>query len=344
MKTTFRGAVREKYNNAALFFLNLREQTRVILHKRIGAATLLVFAVLIGGAVALNSLNVFLIEIDGRANFFVSMRAGVEAVLAENGYTVGEYDLLEGDDSVVNGFASARLERRYPVTIFADGQSREVYSTHGETVLAALSGAGIQLRALDQVRPSIMEMTRIDMLIEVTEVSLEHNAIDTQAVLLAAEEQLRIEEERLEKEKQAAEKAHNQAKQYMAGNTVSPIVYKPAVSLLPVEQEENVLITREGTFKYIAKFDGECTAYCSGTHTATGTPVRVGLVAVDPKVIPLKSKLYILAADGTSWMYGYAVAEDTGGAVKGNIVDLYMPDYGDCINFGRRKATIYILE
>ena len=69
--------------------------------------------------------------------------------------------------------------------------------------------------------------------------------------------------------------------------------------------------------------------------------MRVGTVAVDKSVIPLGTRMYIVASDG-SVIYGMAVAEDTG--VKGNKVDLYYDTYQQCINFGRRTCTVYILE
>ena len=87
------------------------------------------------------------------------------------------------------------------------------------------------------------------------------------------------------------------------------------------------------------------TAYTAGHGgadytTATGTFVHVGTVAVDKSVIPLGTKLYIVTNDGV--VYGTAVAEDTG--VKGNKIDLYYDTYQQCINFGRRTCTVYILE
>ena len=88
------------------------------------------------------------------------------------------------------------------------------------------------------------------------------------------------------------------------------------------------------------------TAYTSGhggvsTRTASGTTVHVGTVAVDKNVIPLGTKLYIVTSDG-SVVYGMAVAEDTG--VRGNRVDLYYDTYQQCINFGRRSCTVYLLK
>ena len=88
------------------------------------------------------------------------------------------------------------------------------------------------------------------------------------------------------------------------------------------------------------------TAYTAGIGvvnniTATGTQVHVGVVAVDQRVIPLGTKLFIEAANG-SYIYGTAVAEDTG--VRGNVIDLYMNTYEDCVNFGARPVNVYILN
>ena len=78
-----------------------------------------------------------------------------------------------------------------------------------------------------------------------------------------------------------------------------------------------------------------------GTITASGTKVRLGVVAVDRKVLPLGTKVYVVSNDG-KYTYGFAVAEDTG--VRGNSIDLYMNTYNDCIQFGVRNCTVYILD
>jgi 3D (Asp-Asp-Asp) domain-containing protein len=76
--------------------------------------------------------------------------------------------------------------------------------------------------------------------------------------------------------------------------------------------------------------------------TSTGTTVRIGTVAVDPRIIPYGSRMFIISNDGV-YIYGVAVAEDCGGAIKGDRIDLYMPTYEDCVQFGRRTCTIYFL-
>lgn len=83
--------------------------------------------------------------------------------------------------------------------------------------------------------------------------------------------------------------------------------------------------------------DAGCT-----TTTATGTTVRWGTVAVDPRYIPYGTRMFIVASDG-SFTYGLARAEDCGGDIKGDRMDLYFPTYDGCIEFGRRRCTVYFL-
>ena len=85
----------------------------------------------------------------------------------------------------------------------------------------------------------------------------------------------------------------------------------------------------------------EATAYSGHTTTAMGLkPVRdpngISTVAVDPNVIPLGSKVYVSG-------YGYAIASDTGGAIKGNIIDLFMNSEAECTQFGRQQVTVTII-
>ena len=73
-------------------------------------------------------------------------------------------------------------------------------------------------------------------------------------------------------------------------------------------------------------------------QTATGMKPQVGVVAVDPKIIPLGTKLYV---EG----YGEAIAGDTGGAIKGNRIDLFMATRGQAMKYGRRKnVKVRILD
>lgn len=99
--------------------------------------------------------------------------------------------------------------------------------------------------------------------------------------------------------------------------------------------------SNSSTNGYKKELSMTATAYTGGTLTAMGLkPVRnpngMSTIAVDPSVIPLGSKVYIPG-------YGYAIASDTGGAIKGNIIDLYMNSESACTSWGRRPVTVYIV-
>lgn len=76
--------------------------------------------------------------------------------------------------------------------------------------------------------------------------------------------------------------------------------------------------------------------------TSTGTTVHRGTVAVDPRYIPYGTRMFIVSNDG-AYVYGISVAEDCGGDIKGDRMDLYFPTFAECMQFGRRNCTIYFL-
>lgn len=114
------------------------------------------------------------------------------------------------------------------------------------------------------------------------------------------------------------------------------------ISDIPVP--DDILFDENGIpLNYSRKLTGKSTAYCMGHTTATGTSVHEGVVAIDPRIIPYGSKMYIVSNDG--WVYGYSSAEDTGGFIYWNnapIVDLYVNTTSFAYQWGNRGVTIYI--
>lgn len=101
------------------------------------------------------------------------------------------------------------------------------------------------------------------------------------------------------------------------------------------------------TVAYKQVFSGMATAYSAspGAITSVGDSVHIGGVAVNPSMIPYGSKLYIQNEDG-SFVYGYAVANDTGGFCwngSGTLCDLFYTSYDACCQFGRRSVNVYVL-
>lgn len=106
------------------------------------------------------------------------------------------------------------------------------------------------------------------------------------------------------------------------------------------------LVTKSGTYYYRKSFIVTATAYepsevsCGDSAdgiTSIGLKAGPGIIAVDPRVIPMRSKVYV---EG----YGYAIAGDVGGAIKGNRIDVCFNTVPEAMNFGRKRVRIYILE
>ena len=111
------------------------------------------------------------------------------------------------------------------------------------------------------------------------------------------------------------------------------ILTSPAPAIAPVMFPGVVLGHQEPEPETIIL---EATAYTwTGCRTATGTWPSRGTIAVDPRVIPTGTKLWV---EG----YGEAVAADTGGAIIGNRIDLYMDSKDECLQWGRRKVEVQI--
>ena len=105
---------------------------------------------------------------------------------------------------------------------------------------------------------------------------------------------------------------------------------------------EGFIETSRGAMRYTDVMVMEASAYLptdggGDCITATGLPATHGVVAVDPDVIPLGTRVYIPG-------YGVAIAADTGGMIEGAMIDLCMESYDDCMDFGRRDIDVYILD
>lgn len=108
------------------------------------------------------------------------------------------------------------------------------------------------------------------------------------------------------------------------------------------EAKKKRIETARGVQEYTDTIEMEASAYLPGDGngdgvTAMGIPATYGVAAVDPRVIPLGTRLYI---EG----YGEAIAADTGGAIRGSKIDLCMESYSEAMRFGRRDVTVYILK
>ena len=116
---------------------------------------------------------------------------------------------------------------------------------------------------------------------------------------------------------------------------------------MPIIGDGTITLPTGEVLNYTRTMFAGATAYhCEGYvgTTATGTEARVGAIAVDPRVIPYGTRMFIITNDG-EYVYGIATAEDCGSIdhIVGDRVDLYFNTEEECIEFGYRECTIYFL-
>ncbi len=134
------------------------------------------------------------------------------------------------------------------------------------------------------------------------------------------------------------------APQFMGGPTTKADDV-PCISKL--DAPDDLLLDKDGKpIKYSNKKTLRATAYThTGNKMSTGKYPKPGYVAVDPKEIPYGTKMYIVSADG-KYVYGYAIAADTGGFIYGTRtdMDLFFNTESECVKFGRRNIVVYFVD
>ena len=179
------------------------------------------------------------------------------------------------------------------------------------------------------------------------------NALENFVVVYSSEEaQRKLDEINAEKARLAAERAEKERIRQAA--IASCTAYTDTGSYvrlnsygIPMSQKGDVELDDYGVpLHYSYMITGKATAYTDDIITSTGTRPEQGTVAVNPANIPYGTRLYIVSDDGL-YVYGYAVAEDTGGFIyfrNGATVDLFMYNDEDVDEWGWRTANIYVLD
>ena len=233
-----------------------------------------------------------------------------------------------------------------------DGKKTLIAEASGYTVADVLDNLDIKLNKLDRVSLPLDEIAKEGIEIKIDRVVVENleNKIE-----IPFETESRENKDMFEGEKkvitkgEVGQKTESLKNTYVNGVLETTEVLKSEITKDPVKEVVEVG-TKKGTVAPNGKnakrvIVMQATAYdpTAGSKTAMGTRARVGAVAVDPKVIPLGSKLYIESMDGFA-SYGYATAEDTGGAIKGNRIDLFYNSNAEANRFGRRNVKVYVLD
>ena len=289
----------------------------------------------------------------------------VGTILRKQGIEIREEDkVLPGINEKVDDGARIIVSRAFQIQLIDQGEEKTILTAE-ESVEDLLRSLDIQFKEDDIIEPEVGTPLIAGTVVKIIRVSeefiVENQEIPYQTIV-----------------KYSDSLEHGKSKTVQEGTrglreVKLRVVYEDGIEVGREIVEEKLHqqavneIIEKGTLNYLVTSRGEVTrykevltmaasAYDAGFEstgknpgdkyygiTRSGTKVRPGVVAVDPKVIPLGTKLYIESTDGTS-SYGYASAEDTGSAIKGNKIDLFFESRSDALKFGRRTVKVYVLD
>jgi len=293
---------------------------------------------------------------DGQAVTFYTTAATVGEALQEAGLTLYLADRVEpGLGEPLSAGMHVYVERSQPVTVLVDGRTVRT-RTHRDQVGQVLADLGIVLAGLDYTRPPLDHPINGETTVEVVRVAerflIEQDPIPFD-VVWQPDPDLEIDHQRLIQDGAAGVLERRVRVRYENGQEVSRTLESEYVAVPPTTKiigygtriVVRQLETPEGTVEYWRVIRMLATSYSASTagtprsspyygRTRLGWPMRHGIVAVDPRIIPLRSRVYVPG-------YGVGVAGDTGGAIKGRRIDLGYDD--DNLVLWYRWVDVYLL-
>lgn len=307
--------------------------------------------------------NVFLL-IDNEKMVVETTSNTIEELLDENNINLDENDKINIDpnEKVKDGM-KIQIEKAMPVIVQVDDTRRTIKATK-QNIRNLLNNIGIKLGEYDKVTPSLDTDIKPNLVIDITRVNkqtfTEEKEISYQSITKNSDTLEKGKAKKIQTGEDGIKRIEIE-RIYENGELVAETILNESIVKEPVPQiiekgTKDYFVSSRGVTSYRKSFIAVATAYDLSYEsigknpgdknfgiTASGTQARPGVVAVDPSVIPLGTKLYIQSLDGSK-DYGFAVAEDTGGAIKANRIDLFFEDHSKALKFGRRKVKVYILD
>lgn len=285
---------------------------------------------------------------DGKCHTVVTSARTVEGVMEDAQVTLGRADRVDlSTPSLVNG-SVLRVKRAVPVTLQVGNEKRQVW-TAADKVADVLTENGYGANRYTVLIPENAPV-RANMVIpadvyEVKRVSVEEPV--PYRVLRTPDAKMMLSEEVLERAGANGLRKATYDVMYVHGrelrkHEVGSEVLRAAVDEVRRVGTRALIETSRGAMRVTKKLSMEATAYhpLDGDGrgiTYSGIPASHGVVAVDPAVIPIGTRVYVPG-------YGEAIAADTGSAIIGNRIDLCMESYAECYHFGRRQVDVYVLD
>ena len=300
------------------------------------------------------------ITVDGEIQTIKTTDNLVSEILAKANVAVTEHDAITPAlDAQVGPDHIIAIEKAFEITLLDGDEEKKVWST-SNTVADFLKQYNIQLNEFDRVEQKMDELVVPASEIQVVRVEKVTDVVEEEtnfAVETKKEDSLLKGKEKIVQNgvngtvSRTYEVVKENGKEVSRNMMSEKTIKEPTKKIVAVGTKVMTASVSRGTNSSEAPTGGKefyvtataYTAYCNGCSgiTATGVNLKsnpnLKVIAVDPSVIPLGTKVWV---EG----YGYAVAGDTGGAIKGNKIDLFMSSKSEAYDFGRKKVRVKILN
>lgn len=336
--------------------INGRWEKRFLTYVYIGFGVVLVAGLfgLISYIIALDRVT---LKVDGHRYQWLTLSPRVADVLREKGVSLKQGDQVTPDVKTrVSENLVINVIRGFPITIKTAGKTMDFF-TINQKVRAVLTAAKVDFDENDRITPGLDNIVQAGQRIKVVRIS--HQFVTKQVTIKPGTEYLKDKEmergeERVLRQgkpglverqiKIVYEDAREVGRYRIAEKIIKPMV--DSVVARGIKTVIRTLHTSRGFYRYVelktmtatAYYPGpeSCGKYAADGETYTGKKAGFGLIAVDPRVIKLGTKLFI---EG----YGRAEAADIGGAIKGNHIDLCFETYREAAMYGTKKVKVYFL-
>lgn len=279
----------------------------------------------------------------------------VKEFLEEQKISLSEHDQInQKENNPIEHKMEVVVHTAFPVTLVDAGKKKQVWST-STTVADFLTQQKISLDKLDRVEPALKEKVKDEAIVNITRIEKVTDVVEQPinfAVITQKDDDLPHGTEKVLKEgtegvvskkyevtkengKEISRKLLSETTVKEKQDKIVSVGTKDDVIQLASRGEENGQEVFVNSTAYTASCNG-----CSG-RTATGIDLKANpnakVIAVDPSFIPLGTKVYV---EG----YGYAVAADTGGSVKGQKIDVFFSTKAEAYRWGNRQVKIKIIN
>ncbi|NLO89816.1 MAG: DUF348 domain-containing protein [Clostridia bacterium] len=306
---------------------------------------LLIFAALL--VCYISTAKGIILDINGEISYITTHCRTVGEVLEKEGIKPGPDNLVKPSlDSDIRDGSKIIVKKLVAVAVI-DGNKRKITRVEIPSVLEVLVKEGIVLSPVDEIEanlhPEDGSMPYVKIIRQHTEIITvtEEIPYETKEIRDFRLEpgSRRIVQEGSEGLKETKVRiTYKDRKEIKRERLETKVIKKPVPRIIAVGDRSGFIASRGKTYRTVKKMNMVVSAYThTGNPTATGEMPKKGTIAVDSRVIPLGTKLYV---EG----YGYGTASDTGGGIKGERLDVFFENKEQALKWGIKKVEVHVLE